>query len=550
MASQTIIKNLSSFAQSYKDARSRVTELEDSIGTAQRADTAVRMGLDVANNTIRRLDSEKEMLLHQVSALQETVKVEQERLAVNLEQDAKPNLSSRPAEKNTVLAETREMYAKEKQLNEELTAKCTDLETRLDDITGAAGTILEAKAETEEARRHTLLKVARLELEEQNNESKRLQRTCDELAAANVEAASRAAAQEAALVETHNSAKKYDSIKLAKKELRSRCDQLRGQIGFQTDALSELEARYDQVTAEREDLQETCRQLIELVENHEQEAARVAEMTIEPPDAFEKLQARYDKAKKERNEFRDKCVSLEDQVKKLTEEKASLPLKVTQSEFTVAMEQYRAYMGRLPFPEDRPRFQLLQPVYWKDRNLHAYLADDPSAKSFLNHVLYLPKRSTLMAKVHCLAFAPTHRYDHVKAVWTEGSDLTSLHGGTRELFVVHGGYVIYAGLYKCHDLRELYPGGTAPNSHTSYAEISDAALGPCSLSVKDRTAIVRQCFPDGIIRVEAIGLQCVGFNRQLYDSLRGRFADLRTKDVKRKAGDDGRVDKHPKQRKT
>jgi hypothetical protein len=32
-------------------------------------------------------------------------------------------------------------------------------------------------------------------------------------------------------------------------------------------------------------------------------------------------------------------------------------------------------------------------------------------------------------------------------------------------------------------------------------------------------------FPDGIIKMVATGLQCVGFNQQLYDSLRRRFAE-------------------------
>jgi hypothetical protein len=43
----------------------------------------------------------------------------------------------------------------------------------------------------------------------------------------------------------------------------------------------------------------------------------------------------------------------------------------------------------------------------------------------------------------------------------QGSDLTSFHGGTRELFVNYKEFVLYAGSYKCHDLRALQPEGIA-----------------------------------------------------------------------------------------
>jgi hypothetical protein len=34
---------------------------------------------------------------------------------------------------------------------------------------------------------------------------------------------------------------------------------------------------------------------------------------------------------------------------------------------------------------------------------------------------------------------------------------------------------------------------------------------------------VNECFPDGQIKVEAFGLQCVGFDQELYQELRRRF---------------------------
>ncbi|KAJ6553121.1 hypothetical protein B0H19DRAFT_1155695 [Mycena capillaripes] len=95
---------------------------------------------------------------------------------------------------------------------------------------------------------------------------------------------------------------------------------------------------------------------------------------------------------------------------------------------------------------------------------------------------------------------------------------------------------MYAGSYKCHDLRVVQPEGTGVLSKISLAEIMDVALG--APLPPNRAEIIQQQYPDGSIRVYATGLQCVGFNTQLYDSLRRRFAEDCAKEnpAKRKAG--------------
>ncbi|KAJ7101835.1 hypothetical protein C8R43DRAFT_1047717 [Mycena crocata] len=184
--------------------------------------------------------------------------------------------------------------------------------------------------------------------------------------------------------------------------------------------------------------------------------------------------------------------------------------------------KYRQYMKALPLPENRPPFAQLDPVCCRDNNLHAYISQDPNAKSFLNHILYLPKRTIRMFDFHYVCFGPTQQYDRVTKQWTKGSDLTSLHRGTRELFINAKEFIFYAGTYRCHDLRPLFPKGSVPHAHVSVPEIRDAALGvPLP---PDHRSIIEKCYPDGKIKVEATGLQCIGFNVQLYDSLRRRFA--------------------------
>ncbi|KAJ7289543.1 hypothetical protein C8J57DRAFT_1277994 [Mycena rebaudengoi] len=121
---------------------------------------------------------------------------------------------------------------------------------------------------------------------------------------------------------------------------------------------------------------------------------------------------------------------------------------------------YRQHMAALTSPASHPRYQELEPVSYKREILYSYLATDSNSKRFLNHVLYLPKRTRPSVKSHVLAFGPTHRYDQSANDWIMGSDLDTLHGGTRELFMDCNHWVMYAGTYKCHDLREVYPEGT------------------------------------------------------------------------------------------
>ncbi|KAJ7111745.1 hypothetical protein C8R44DRAFT_798570 [Mycena epipterygia] len=147
-----------------------------------------------------------------------------------------------------------------------------------------------------------------------------------------------------------------------------------------------------------------------------------------------------------------------------------------------------------------------------------------------------------------VAYGPTYRYDRATKKWIKGSDLVSLHGGTRELFANYKAHIFYMGTYKCHDLRTLCPEGTNTPFEISSQEIIDAAFGVRKPQRCDH--IIKQCYPEGVIKVEATGLQCVGFNQQLYNSLRKRFADECAKEGKRKAENEGgKSDKGPKQRK-
>ncbi|KAJ7853378.1 hypothetical protein B0H13DRAFT_1477874, partial [Mycena leptocephala] len=133
--------------------------------------------------------------------------------------------------------------------------------------------------------------------------------------------------------------------------------------------------------------------------------------------------------------------------------------------------------------------------------------------------LYLPKRTvwSSAARLHALAFSPTHVY-HARGTWTQASDIASLTGWWRELFLDVEDSIYYVGTYRCHDLRYLCTGGTPPPEAVSPLEMEYVAhLG--TLQPDERTQVIKNFFPAGVLDADCMGLQCIGFNRTLYDAL-------------------------------
>ncbi|KAJ7101855.1 hypothetical protein C8R43DRAFT_1047765 [Mycena crocata] len=103
-----------------------------------------------------------------------------------------------------------------------------------------------------------------------------------------------------------------------------------------------------------------------------------------------------------------------------------------------------------------------------------------------------------------------------------------------DFFINQGPYVYYIGTYLVHSLRMAHPPGSKITSDVSPAAILRATGLSTHLKKK-----VTECFPDGEIRTECFGLQCVGFDQQLYDGLRERFKNAcgtASGSEKRKAG--------------
>ncbi|KAJ7036459.1 hypothetical protein C8F04DRAFT_1036704 [Mycena alexandri] len=316
-------------------------------------------------------------------------------------------------------------------------------------------------------------------MDQMRQQMQTLQRTYNELKAVDAEKTSRIETNDTAMAALRA---KYDAVKADKKALRAASNEAGVKTGALEEELSQLTAQNEALQTETEELKETLREMIELVESPEAEDAK-------------------------------------------------------------AQKKYREYMQQLPAPQNLPPYappslKRLKPVCFKDTNIHGYFAEDARTKSFLNHVLYLPKRITHMCAFQYIAYGPTHRYDRTTGKWIEGSDLIGFDGGIRELFLNSKNFVVYVGSYKCHDLGSLEPNGISLPSHISLPEMMDVILGvPWP---PGHAKLIKERYPDGV-RVRATGLQCVGFSNQLYESLHKRFAHERAMgqtSKKRKAEDE------------
>jgi len=192
----------------------------------------------------------------------------------------------------------------------------------------------------------------------------------------------------------------------------------------------------------------------------------------------------------------------------------SQPARVSPSE---ERSLYNKFMNRFQHPVGRPAFKDIRPIY---------KVDDLSSDShpFVNRVptgrrsLHCPKRTVWSGggKCHALVFASTHEYLHPH--WVNNTRMVANCGQTFDFFVNQAGFVYYAGIYTVHSLRMVHPPGATVTSDVSRAAILHS-VHPHAGSRGN----LNECFPDGQIKTECFGLQCVGFDTNLYRALRERF---------------------------
>ncbi|KAJ7351262.1 hypothetical protein DFH08DRAFT_1078368 [Mycena albidolilacea] len=465
MASESnVVENLAYLSKYLEESSARVSELEKELANVRPENTKPGASIQIS-----QLQAEKAELQRELEALQELkVKKESRDVVLRVKQEntdvnMSPESDSKP---NTVLADTRQKHKDEYLLREALQAKCTELEGQLKDSVQIAAKALRERLEVEKA-----LQKMRKKSEAMAEEMQDVQGTC-----ANIQTANNVLVTEAnSSTERYAHLKeKYNKVKEEGTELRASLAEQDARVDSLKEKVSGVKAELKVAENEKEDLRQTLREMIEVVEGLQEEVKELKEKDVESP------------------------------------------------EVSASIAKYREFLTGLPLPERPPPAppSNLDAVCSITTNLHGYLSEDPTARRQAHN----PCLSRIIsgAGLNYLAYGPTSRYERATDTWSAGSDLIGFHGGTRELFVNINSSIVYVGTYRCHDLRPLQLKGTNPPKCISAAEIIKVALGVPR--PPNHVQIMKQHYSRGI-EVEATGLQCVGFNMELYESLRRRFTN-------------------------
>ncbi|KAJ7644561.1 hypothetical protein FB45DRAFT_297791 [Roridomyces roridus] len=192
--------------------------------------------------------------------------------------------------------------------------------------------------------------------------------------------------------------------------------------------------------------------------------------------------------------------------------------------------QYLAYMSALPQPLRlcRPKFtdhdSVLQPVA---KILDGY---DVFSISYPNPVtrrdiLHCPKRTLWcnQSRIHAIVVEPTHIFSRQTNRYVENHAMTRYCGKNSDrvnFFANKGEFVYYVGTYVVHSLRAVHPpSGGIPSDVSNYAIHNQMGM------TEDEVRASSHLLPGGRVGTECFGMQCVGFDQDVYRMLRERFTN-------------------------
>ncbi|KAJ7815869.1 hypothetical protein B0H14DRAFT_3878089 [Mycena olivaceomarginata] len=312
---------------------------------------------------------------------------------------------------------------------------------------------------------------------------------------------------------------RYDKLVATNKELTNKCFALeKGSSTFKA-TCNELEARnlkldqeYRALWTRKNEIEKICTEAVRAAQKTNEEATEHKALRMESRAQEDRLEQARTINQAFRNRIQSGRVST-----------------------AVARILYDDFMRTLPsIIPGRPDFYSLQPVAKIEVSLAEYLTADQVCAGFLNSAFYFPGRTVWSSpeRLHILAFTPTHKYN-MRGTWTESSDILDLINLRREVFIEVQESIYYVGTYRLHDLRYLCPGGTQPPETVASLDMLNAA-GLGTLPPEQQTQVINRAFPRGGLDADCTGLECIGFNRTLYDTLLRRRSG-----IKREAGDVG-----------
>ncbi|KAJ7626184.1 hypothetical protein FB45DRAFT_1030480 [Roridomyces roridus] len=180
---------------------------------------------------------------------------------------------------------------------------------------------------------------------------------------------------------------------------------------------------------------------------------------------------------------------------------------------------YHKLLSPFPTPANRPASNTLEPVYTitlQRTSRPIFKPDVHTPRPAMNFPLRMQWIGT--NQVHALVYHPTHEYCAQSHKWQRPTSLALSVGTDIDLFVNCGPSVFYAGIYTLHRTKEP----TCPRELAIPPDVSPEAIAHAAGVEGILSPRIRDCFPDGELKLECFGLQCIGFDEGLYNALRGR----------------------------
>ncbi|KAJ7101834.1 hypothetical protein C8R43DRAFT_1114660 [Mycena crocata] len=320
-------------------------------------------------------------------------------------------------------------------------------------------------------------------------------------------------------------------------------------IELASNEVKQKDAANDALREEFEVLQRAYKVLRKKTKNYEVASEKIEQLE----GTIESMETNYSNALIE---------ELESEIEKLRDEREK---EAAFQASALSLPDLMEYMSLRPSPPKVRSFGSLKTVcnpLATSKELQSYFYSKP-ALWIINSsdILFLPGLTAWSSKkrLHAVAFLPVASYDSKMKTWSNRSGFDQL-AGKKELFIEDHRdksklkSILYAGVY---ERRALSFSGTV-DKEIATATRALAAPGIAPEKVKE---MFETAFPGQPWKVDVVGLQCVGFNRDLNKELRKQFSDDSMNDLmmlintltdvgKRKAEDESDEQNVAKRRRT
>ncbi|KAF9476789.1 hypothetical protein BDN70DRAFT_881980 [Pholiota conissans] len=184
-------------------------------------------------------------------------------------------------------------------------------------------------------------------------------------------------------------------------------------------------------------------------------------------------------------------------------------------------------------PSCRFKGRKFKPVCGISMDLKAFLSDDTKLKEVATNLLCLPGRLTWCPPTnqHAFAVAPLFTYNSSRKTMSKENDaFKGLYGQDFHLFYTSHDLYYYGGFYKALDLRSETPHGISlAGSDLSWKSIAAATLRDDLDSSSPQTSrLLATLYQEGVLKVQILGLQCLGFNADIYNMLTAHYDTFRS----------------------